>query len=117
MEPANNHKSQARIEWIAMFLLIGNTANPFFYQSIEMLFLSFLVLLTLLFFKKGDDTRINRHFWIYVLILTVLQAAQTLVYHVFPLKTFMGEYLRIAFAITALKILGQGFFPMFVRFV
>ena len=28
------------MNWLTMFLLIGNTANPFFYESIEMLGLS-----------------------------------------------------------------------------
>ncbi len=112
-----HHKNQSWIDWITMFLLIGNTANPFFYQSIEMLSLSFLVLLGLLLVKREETARVNNYFWVYIAVLTILQAAQTLVYHLFPLKTFLGEYLRIAFAITALKILGKNFFNQFVKFV
>ena len=112
-----SRQNSSWIDWITMFLLIGNTANPFFYQSVEMLFASFMVLLVLWFLKEGTDTRLNKLFWIYVIVLTFLQVSQTLVYHFFPLKTFLGEYLRIAFAVTALRILGKDFFDRFVKFV
>lgn len=105
------------MDWLTMFLLIGNTANPFFYESVEMLTLSFIVLLGCWLLKPEDDTRFNKYFWTYVIVLTVLQACQTLNYHVFPLKTFLGEYLRIAFAALAIRILGQRFFDQFIRFV
>jgi hypothetical protein len=105
------------MNWLTMFLLIGNTANPFFYESIEMLALSFIILLGCWFLKQEDDTRLNSYFWLYLIALTVLQASQTLVYHVFPIKTFLGEYLRIAFAVLSIRILGQRFFDQFVRFV
>ena len=105
------------MNWLTMFLLIGNTANPFFYESIEMLAMSFIVLLGCWFLKAEDDTRFNGYFWTYVIVLTVLQVSQTLTYHVFPLKTFLGEYLRIAFAVLSIRILGRRFFDQFVRFV
>jgi hypothetical protein len=106
------------MDWLTMFLLIGNTANPFFYESIEMLVISFVILLGCWFLKEGEeDTRLNGYFWLYLIVLTVLQASQTLVYHVFPIKTFLGEYLRIAFAVLAIRILGRQFFDQFVRFV
>jgi hypothetical protein len=111
------HRNPAWMDWLAMFLLIGNTANPFFYESIEMLAMSFIVLLACWFLKARDDTRFNGYFWTYVIVLTVLQASQTLLYHVFPLKTFLGEYLRIAFAVLSIRILGKNFFDQFVRFV
>ena len=110
-------KTQSRIDWITMILLIANTANTFFYESIEMLALSFIILLGLWFVQEGNETRLNRTFWIYIAVLTLLQASQTLVYHFFPLKTFLGEYLRIAFAVTAIRILGTRFFDQFVKFV
>ena len=105
------------MNWLTMFLLIGNTANPFFYEFIEMLALSFIILLACWFLKKEDDTKLNSYFWLYLLVLTILQASQTLVYHVFPVKTFLGEYLRILFAVLAIRILGRDFFDQFVRFV
>jgi hypothetical protein len=120
-QTAQFHPSAPRnpswIDWLTMFLLIGNTANPFFYESVEMLFLSTLVLLGCWFLKTEDNSRLNKYFWIYIVALTILQASQTLIYHVFPLKTFMGEYLRIAFAVLAIRILGETFFDQFVRFV
>ena len=105
------------INWLTMFLLIGNTANPFFYESIEMLAVSFIILLGCWFLKDEEDTRLNSFFWVYLVVLTVLQTSQTLAFHVFPLKTFLGEYLRIIFAVLAIRILGRNFFDMFVRFV
>jgi hypothetical protein len=117
MEQNTLHKNQSRINWITMFLLIGNTANPFFFESIEMLFASTMVLLVLWFIKEGENTRLNNYFWVYIIVLTILQASQTVVYHFFPIKTFLGEYLRIAFVVTALRILGRGFFHYFVKFV
>ncbi|HEV3325295.1 MAG TPA: hypothetical protein VG052_06800 [Puia sp.] len=117
MEQLLIRKNPPWIDWITMFLLIGNTANPFFYQSVEMLSLSFVILLVLWFLKEGEGNRLNQYFWTYVIVLTILQASQTLVYHFFPLKTFLGEYLRIAFAVMALRILGQRFFHRFVQFV
>ena len=105
------------IDWLTMFLLIGNTANPFFYASIEMLGISFVILLGCWMLKKEEDTRLNGYFWLYLIVLILLQASQTLVYHAFPLKTFLGEYLRIAFAAIAIRILSRRFFDMFVRFV
>jgi len=111
------NKDQRRIDWITMFLLVANSANPFFFQSIEMLFLSFLFLILLWYVKKGEATRLNKYFWIYMGALLTLQLAQSLVYHLFPIKTFLGEYLRIAFAMLALKILGDTFFDRFVKFV
>ncbi|HXD77088.1 MAG TPA: O-antigen ligase family protein [Puia sp.] len=105
------------MNWVTMFLLIGNTANPFFYESIEMLAMSFIVLVGCWFLKGEDDTRFNGYFWTYIMVLTVLQTSQTLTYHVFPLKTFLGEYLRIAFAVLSIRILGRKFFDQFVRFV
>jgi hypothetical protein len=105
------------MNWLTMFLLIGNTANPFFYESIEMLGISFIILLGCWFLKKEDDTKLNGYFWMYIIVLTVLQASQTLVYDVFPVKTFLGEYLRILFAVLAIRILGRDFFDQFVRFV
>lgn len=107
----------AWMNWLTMFLLIGNTANPFFYESIEMLGISFVILLGCWMLKEEDDTRLNNYFWLYLGVLTVLQASQTLAYHVFPVKTFLGEYLRIAFAAISIRILGRQFFDMFVRFV
>ncbi len=105
------------MNWLTMFLLIGNTANAFFYESVEMLAISFIILLGCWFFKEEEDTKLNGYFWLYLIVLTVLQASQTLVYHVFPIKTFLGEYLRIAFAVLAIRILGRQFFDQFVRFV
>jgi hypothetical protein len=110
-------KTSKWIDWLTMFLLIGNTANPFFYESIEMLGISFVILLGCWFLKQEDNTKLNRYFWVYLGILTILQASQTLAYHVFPIKTFLGEYLRIAFAILSIRIIGQRFFDLFVRFV
>lgn len=107
----------AWMNWLTMFLLIGNTANPFFYQSIEMLSISFIILVGCWFLKKEEDTKLNNYFWIYLAVLTVLQASQTLVYHAFPIKTFLGEYLRILFAVLAIRIIGPRFFDQFVRFV
>ncbi|HEV2355565.1 MAG TPA: hypothetical protein VGR89_15050, partial [Puia sp.] len=113
MERAN----PAWMNWLVMFLLIGNTANPFFYESIEMLSMSFIVLMGCWFLKAEEDTRFNGYFWAYIIVLTVLQAAQTLTFHMFPIKTFLGEYLRIGFAVMAIRILGRKFFDQFVRFV
>jgi len=109
--------NSAWMNWLTMFLLIGNTANPFFYESIEMLGISSLILLGCWFLKEEEDTRLNRYFWLYLIVLTILQASQSLVYHAFPLKTFLGEYLRIVFAALAIRILGRNFFDQFVRFV
>jgi hypothetical protein len=117
MQQPSTHKQQSLIDWITIFLLIGNTANPFFFQSIEMLELSFAVLLGLWFLTDDQQTQVGRYIWIYLIVLTVLQASQTLVYHVFPIKTFLGEYLRIAFAVMALRLLGRHFFDSFVKFV
>lgn len=112
-----DQKYQNRIDQLTMFLLIANTANPFFYLSVQMLSISFAALLLLLFLKKGAGFRLNGYFWLYMIVLVVLQIAQCLVYHAFPLKTFLGEYLRIAFAVVAIGILGDAFFDRFVRFV
>jgi hypothetical protein len=111
------HSNPSWMNWVTMFLLIGNTANPFFYESIEMLAISFIILLGCWFLKEEEDTKLNGYFWVYIIVLTVLQASQTLVYDVFPIKTFLGEYLRIAFAVLAIRILGRQFFDQFVRFV
>ena len=117
ISPAQPRSTSSWINWLTMFLLIGNTANPFFYESIEMLGISFVILLGCWMLKKEEDTRLNGYFWLYIIVLSALQFSQTLVYHVFPVKTFLGEYLRIAFAAIAIRILGQRFFDMFVRFV
>jgi hypothetical protein len=106
------------MDWLTMFLLIGNTANPFFYESIEMLVISFVILLGCWFLKEGEeDTRLNGYFWLYLIVLAVLQVSQSLTYHLFPLNTFLGEYLRIAFTVLAIRIIGRSFFDQFVRFV
>jgi hypothetical protein len=115
--PAAAQSNPPWMNWLTMFLLIGNTANPFFYESIEMLVLSFIILLGCWFLKEEEDTKLNSYFWVYLVVLTVLQASQTLAYHVFPVKTFLGEYLRIIFAVLAIRILGRNFFDQFVRFV
>jgi O-Antigen ligase len=111
------HSNPAWMNWLTMFLLIGNTANPFFYESIEMLAISFFILLGCWFLKQEDDTKLNGYFWVYLIVLTILQISQTLVYHVFPIKTFLGEYLRITFAVLSIRIIGKSFFDQFVRFV
>lgn len=117
IEPVHD-KKQRYIDGVVMFLLMGNTANPFFYRSVEMLSLSFIILLILYWFKKGrDKVRFNKYLYIYITAIIVLQAAQTAVYHIFPLKTFLGEYLRIAFAILSMTLLGQRFFDRFIQFV
>jgi hypothetical protein len=115
--PAAAASNPPWMNWLTMFLLIGNTANPFFYESIEMLVISFIILLGCWFLKEEEDTKLNSYFWLYLIVLTVLQASQTLAYHVFPIKTFLGEYLRIFFAVLAIRILGRNFFDLFVRFV
>src|ERR1700744_2493703 len=115
--PSTQNANPAWMNWLTMFLLIGNTANPFFYESIEMLAISFIVLLGCWFLKKEEDTRLNSLFWIYLVVLTALPPSQTLVYHVFPIKPFLGEYLRILFAVMAIRIIGPPFFDQFVRFV
>jgi len=110
-------KRQNYIDWIVMFLLIGNSANPFFYRSVEMLSLSFICLVFLSWFKKGPKVKFNKYLYLYLGITLLLQICQTLIYHSFPVKTFFGEYLRIAFAILALSILGERFFKLFIKFV
>ncbi|MHA4809791.1 hypothetical protein ACX0G9_16880 [Flavitalea flava] len=112
-----DQKFQTRIDQATMFLLIANTANSFFYLSIEMLSMSFVTLLVLLYFKKGTSARLNNYFYLYIGVLAILQIAQCLVYHAFPVKTFLGEYLRIALAMVAIRILGDAFFDRFIRFV
>jgi hypothetical protein len=77
----------AWMNWLTMFLLIGNTANPFFYESIEMLAISFVILLGCWFLKQEEDTRLNSYFWVYLIVLTILQASQSLIYHAFPVNT------------------------------
>jgi hypothetical protein len=100
-----------------MFLLIANSVNPYFYLSIQMLSISFIVLLVLTYLKKGAGFRLNSHFWLYVLVLVSVQFAQSIIYNSFPIKTFLGEYLRIIFAALAIGILGDVFFDRFIRFV
>jgi len=117
MIDSTQHRDQKRIDQATMFLLIANTANAFFYLSVQMLAISFVLLLGLKFLKKDSAFRVNRYFWIYISVLLLLQAAQCFVYHAFPLKTFAGEYLRIAFAVLAISILGDAFFDRFIRFV
>ncbi len=114
---ARAHSNPSWMDWLTMFLLIGNTANPFFYESIEMLVISFVILLGCWFLKPEEDTRLNSYFWLYLIVLAVLQVSQSLTYHIFPLNTFLGEYLRIAFAVLAIRIIGRSFFDQFVRFV
>jgi len=117
MTAAAYDKREHYIDGITMFLLIGNTANPFFYRSVGMLSISFIVLFILSYFKKGRQVRLNKYFCIYIGTLVTLQILQTLVSHIFPLKTFFGEYLRIGFAVLSITMLGQRFFDLFVRFV
>lgn len=100
-----------------MFLLLGNTANPFFYLSVEMLSVSFVLLLFLWALKNGEKSKLNRYFYIYAIFILSLQTIQTFVYELFPLKTFLGEYLRIAFALVALKILADSYVDSFIKFV
>jgi hypothetical protein len=111
------HRNHMRIDQATMFLLIANTANPFFYLSVQLLFISFVALLVLWYLKKGVNFRLNGYFWLYMAVLVSLQLAQSVVYHSFPVKTFSGEYLRILFAALAIGILGDAFFDRFVRFV
>jgi hypothetical protein len=117
MPKSLQYKNSNYIEQAAMFLLIANTANPFFYLSIEMLAISFLLLTVLMLLKRGFRYELNKYFWIYAGALCFLQLVQSFVYHVFPLKTFFGEYLRIAFAVLAICLLGEAFFSRFIRFV
>ena len=65
-------KRESRIDWITIFLLIGNTANPFFYRSVVMLSLSFIALIVLSYFKKGRQARLNKYFYIYIGVLVLL---------------------------------------------
>ncbi|MBN9383791.1 MAG: hypothetical protein J0H74_23750 [Chitinophagaceae bacterium] len=110
-------KRENYIDWITIFLLIGNSANPFFYRSVETITCSFIFLFVLSFFKKERQVRLNKYFYIYMGLLVTLQGVQAMESHLFPLKTFFGEYLRIGFAVLAITMLGQRFFEMFVRFV
>jgi O-antigen ligase/polysaccharide polymerase Wzy-like membrane protein len=110
-------KDQTWIDQVTMFLLIANTANASFYLSLQMLSISFAVLLILMLLKKGTHFQLNSYFWLFIITLVVLQIVQSLVYHAFPIKTFLGEYLRIIFAVLAIRILGDAFFERFVRFV
>jgi hypothetical protein len=105
------------IDWTVIFLLIANTANPFFFQSVEMLSISFIILIILFNFSRPQKVTYNKYLYLYIISILILQFCQTIVYHVFPIKTFLGEYLRIGFAILALSLLGQDFFERFVRFV
>ena len=73
-------KKNKYIDWITMFLLIANSANPFFYLSIEMLSASFVILLALWFFKGGESPSLNRYFYIYIFFIIGLQLAQSVVY-------------------------------------
>ena len=100
-----------------MFLLIANTANPFFFQSVEMLGISFIFLFILSYFRKGEKVTYNKYFYTYIFFLLTLQMLQCFVYHVFPIKTFLGEYLRISFAVLAITMLREEFFDRFIKFV
>ena len=106
-----------RMNWVTMFLLIGNTANPFFYQSIEMLIISFGILGIIWLFKKTDHLILNTNFLIFILFFSTLHILQSFYYEIVPIKTFLGEYLRISFAVLCLFILGERFIDTFIKFV
>lgn len=112
-----NSKKEKYINGLTMFLLVGNTANPFFYLSVEMLAASFLVLVVLWYLKDGQKSKLNGYFYAYAILIVSLQFIQSFVYELFPLKTFLGEYLRIAFALLALKTLGDAYIDTFIKFV
>lgn len=100
-----------------MFLLIGNSANPYFYQSTVMLTISFFILLGFCIFIKDDIVVLNSNFYFFIIVFSLLHIFQILIYDQFPFKTILGEYLRIAFSIVALKILGKSFIEVFIKFV
>jgi len=105
------------IEWTTIFLMIANTTNPFFYQSVEMLILSFVFVGILSLFIKSAFNVINKPFLVFISVYIGLQIIQSYSYEIIPIKTFLGEYLRISFAILCLYILGDKFVGLFIKFV
>ena len=104
-------------DWLTIFLLIANTANPFFYLSVEMVGISFCILGVIFILRKKPPVSLNYLFGIFVISITTLQILQSFSYEIFPVKTFFGEYLRISFAVLCLLLLGERFTDMFLKFV
>lgn len=99
------------IDYTFMFLLIAVSGIPYF--STTILYIPLFVVYIISFFIRGY--KFDREFMFFLLFLTIITIAQTLVFEVFSFQNSLGVYFRIVLAYLVVKLLNKKFIEYYVN--
>jgi hypothetical protein len=100
--------------FFAVGYLIAITANTFFYTTVFMIVVGFL-LFGFVFVKKGH--KIDHNFHVLIIIITVILLGQAFISSYINPITILGVYLRFFTAYFIIKLVNKDFFVQYINFV
>ncbi len=103
------------IDYAIVYLLVAMSGIPFFYKSdlallVPSAFLSFAV-------YALRRRQIDRHSFIYFAAMFIVLYAQMIKFDFFPVKVYLGIFLRIFFAYFVIRAVGSRFIKIFINVI
>lgn len=97
-------------DYLLVFLLIANSAIPFFYLYIEFKVIN-LIIVCIIFFLRNKS--VEKFILLYILVFTAISIGQFYTFHLFLYKDFLSVIIRILIAYLTIRTVSLRFFPTF----
>lgn len=97
-----------------VFLLIATTGMEYFYRSQNYILIGFIIS-SFIFIKEG--LKIEKTFYITVMLFLVAEMFQYLMFGGFSFRTFIGTYIRLFFAYSIISIVKFNFYKYYIRVI
>lgn len=109
-------RSQIRkyTEYFLLYFLIAITAVPYFYSDIEFFILGFFIS-SFIFIRRKK--KFDKHFLIIFGCFLLIELLQAVYFSNFELTTTIGTFIRLGFAYTCAKVLGNKFYDYFFNII
>lgn len=97
-----------------VFLLVATTGMEYFYRSQNYILIGFIIS-SFLFIKEG--LRIEKTFYITVILFLFAEIFQYLMFGGFTFRTFIGTYVRLFFAYSVIALVKFDFYKYYIKII
>jgi len=101
-------------DYFLVYLLLANSAIPFFYVYIEFKVINFIIVIIIFFLRNKS---VQKFIFIYIFLITAISVGQSYTFNTFPFDSYLTIILRIFIAYLTIRTVSFRFFPTFVNLI
>lgn len=110
----NNTIDSIKWDYLLVFLLIANSAIPFFFLYIEFKILNLIIVSVIFLLRKKTA---EKFILLYVLVFVIVSAGQFYTFNSVVYKDFLAVIIRILIAYLTIRTVSRRFFPTFTNLI